>query len=135
MISRSGSQFHMVALLLLVVLAWAVGWYLPTATGMASIWWRSETFAHGLVVLPICAWLVWRKRHVLAPLRPQPTLWMLVPVALAGAGWLLGEMVRVNALSYLSLVSLVVFAFVGVIGWHLARVLAFPFCSCFLPCR
>ena len=33
---------------------------------MVGIWWRSETFAHGFLVLPISLWLVWRQRGELA---------------------------------------------------------------------
>ena len=40
--------------------------YRETATVMVGIWWRSETFAHAFLVLPIGLWLVWRQRERLA---------------------------------------------------------------------
>jgi exosortase A len=115
-----------VMLALLGVLGWMLLWYWPTARGMAGIWWGSETFTHGVAVLPLCAWLVWGKRERLNAQALAPTPWMALPVALAGSAWLLGELVAVNALAHLALVAMTVGVMVGVLGWHLARVLAFP---------
>src|SRR3954468_15611433 len=35
----------------------------PTALSIAAIWERSETFAHGFIVIPMCLWLAWRQRE------------------------------------------------------------------------
>ena len=112
--------------LLLATLVWTVAWYWPTASQIASIWWSHETFAHGLVVFPISIWLIWNKRAQFHTLTPEPIPWMALPVALAGAGWVVGELVTVNALAHFSLMLALVLAFVGVLGWTIARVLAFP---------
>ena len=40
--------------------------YWPTAASIVAIWIRSETFTHGFVVVPICLWLVWRRRESIA---------------------------------------------------------------------
>ena len=45
-----------------------------TVVGMVSIWSRSDTYAHGFVVPVISLWLIWRIRHSLAALQPQPEL-------------------------------------------------------------
>lgn len=118
--------FPAVALMLALTLAWIVGWYWPTAREIAGIWWRSETFAHGLVVLPISAWLIWSKRARMAGMAVRPIGWMAVPVVAAAFAWLLAEMVNVNALAHASLAAVMVLSAVGVLGWQLARLLAFP---------
>ena len=120
------NNFFTVAATLSLVLVWLVAWYGQTAAGMAQIWWRSDTFAHGLIVLPISAWLIWRKRAWIAPFSPQPVAWLAVPAALAGFAWLLGQLVSVNALAFLALVGMIVTAFVAALGWRLSRLLAFP---------
>jgi exosortase A len=111
---------------LAVVFAWIVGWYWSTAAGMAAIWERSETFAHGFAVAPISAWLVWRMRGELALVAPRPTWWILVPMGAAGVGWALGELGSVNALSQFSFVALLVLAVPAVLGITVARSIAFP---------
>lgn len=120
------SAFRYVAGALLVSLLWLIAWYWSTASQIAGIWWRSETFAHGLVVLPISAWLLWNKRREVGGLMPEPVAWMVIPVLGAGIGWLLGQLVNINALAHFSLVTMLVAVLVGVLGWRLSRLLAFP---------
>lgn len=120
------SAFPRISLALLLALGWVLLWYWPTGVEMAGIWWRSDTYAHGLVVLPISAWLVWRARARLGAIALQPTAWMLLPIAGAGLLWLLGGLASVAAAQHFALVVLVVSLFVGLLGWQLARVLLFP---------
>lgn len=44
-------------------LLWLLFWYRDTFMAMVGIWDRSDTFAHGFVIAPISAWLVWRRRQ------------------------------------------------------------------------
>lgn len=100
--------------------------YGNTAIGMAGIWSRSDTYAHGFVVPLISAWLVWRQRAVLAPMqpRPAPLAWLLM-LGMAGL-WLAGDLVAVNAATQFALVALIVLSVPAVLGWAVARQLAFP---------
>lgn len=111
---------------LFAVLVWCVVWYWGTAVDVASIWWRSETFAHGLIVLPVFAWLVWRKREEIGSLTPRPVPWLAIPAACAGFLWLLGQLVSVAAAVHAGLILMVVFGMIGAIGWRLSRMLIFP---------
>ncbi len=111
---------------LALALIWIVAWYWSTAAAMASIWERSDTFVHGFVVPPIVLWLIWRQRAELALLSPRPNGWALVPLALAGFGWLLGELAAVNAVSQLALTFMLVLAVPAVLGLRVARAVAFP---------
>ena len=74
--------------LLLAAIGWILFWYWDTATAMVAIWARSDTYAHAFIVPPISLWLIWRKRHELAPLKPTPTLWLLLPLAVTTFIWL-----------------------------------------------
>ncbi len=115
-----------IAIALVVGLVWTVAIYWSTALQVVDIWWRSETFAHGLLVLPICAWLIWTRREYLVGVSVCPNPWMVVPVALAGLAWLLGQMANVNALSHAALAFLIIGCIVGLIGLRAARELSFP---------
>ena len=118
--------FSFVVLALALTFVWVVGWYWATAQEIAGIWWRSDTFAHGLVVLPIFAWLVWRARERITGLQLQPTAWMALPVLGAGVLWLIGDTASVAAAQHFAVFAMLVSAFVGVLGWRLSRVLLFP---------
>ncbi len=113
-----------IAWLLLVLAILALYW--DTGAAMVSIWHRSETFAHAFLVPPISLWLAWRQRQRLAMLVPRPAPWVLLPMALAGFAWLLGELVAVNAVTQFALVALLVLSVPAVLGLDLARALLFP---------
>lgn len=100
--------------------------YRDTAVGMVGIWARSDTFAHGFLVLPISAWLVWRGRDRLAVLQPAPSLPWLLPLLAAAFLWLLGELVTVNAAMHFALVAMLVLAVPLSLGWPATRALLFP---------
>lgn len=103
-----------------------VGLFLPTASEVASIWWRSQTFAHGLVVLPIMLWLLWGMRAELVAQPLKPAWSALVPLALAGFGWLVGESASVAAASHFSLAAMLFCAVWVVWGHALTRQALFP---------
>jgi exosortase A len=106
--------------LALVVLYW------DTLTTMVGIWDRSGTFAHCFLVAPISAWLVWRLRDELKALTPKPQPWLLVPMAVVGFAWLVGDMASVNALTEFAFTAQLVLAVPLVLGTAVARRIAFP---------
>ncbi|HEY5364878.1 MAG TPA: exosortase A [Casimicrobiaceae bacterium] len=111
---------------LVLVIVWILAWYASTAMGMVRIWSNSETFAHGFVVPPIVLWLIWRRRADLAQRVPQPALWGLAPLAIAGLAWLAGRLGEVNALAQLAMTAMIVLAVPAVLGVRIARRLMFP---------
>lgn len=112
------------ALLALLVVAILL-LYRDTALAMASIWARSDTFAHGFLVPPISLWLIWRQRKQLALLAPAPSAWGLIPLAGGAVMWLLGDLVAVNSVTQLALTVMLVSAVPTVLGWAAARTMMF----------
>lgn len=112
--------------LMLAVLAWTLVWYWETASSMAQVWWHSETFAHGMVVYPICVWLIWRDRRDLTALPCGPSWLAMGLLAVAGFGWLLGELADVEAARHLGLAMMIAASVWAVLGTRLARAIAFP---------
>ena len=108
------------SLLVLAVFFW------PTFTGMVSIWERSETFAHGFLVLPIALYLVWRQRLGLSSIHYQAD-WRALPViAIVGFVWLLARLVEVLVVEQLAAVLMIPLLVWLVFGLAALRYLAFP---------
>ncbi len=107
---------------------WLIACYWDTVTSMVSIWYRSETFAHGFLVFPISAWLVWRERRKLARLAPVPALspGPLVVLALAGAVWFAAELADVLAARHLAWITMLIAGVWMLTGNAVARRLVFP---------
>ena len=117
-------QPALLALASVYILVLALYW--QTVVAMVDIWYRSETFTHGFVVVPIVLWLVWRKRAQLAPMTPRANVYLLLPLAGIAVMWLLGDLVAVNSVTQLAVVAMLVVAVPAVLGVPVARAIAFP---------
>ena len=106
-------------LLLLVLLYWS------TIVATVSQW-RTSAFAHGFLVIPISAYLVWSRRKRLALLKPVPTFLALPFLALFALGWLLGQLTSTGVLQQFCLVAMIIVLIWGVLGTLVARALLLP---------
>ncbi len=100
--------------------------YHQTALSMVYIWSRSETFAHGFMILPISLWLIWTRRDLLGPVTPEPALWVALLVIPLGLLWLLAWLVDVAVIQQLALVAMMVTGAWAIMGHQLGKVLCFP---------
>lgn len=100
--------------------------HLATLQAMAGLWWRSQTFAHGIAILPISAWLVWRQRDRLAAVPRQPWPPALLALGALGACWLLAAVANVQVLQQYCVVAMTGAAVASVLGLRFTRALAFP---------
>lgn len=103
-----------------------------TLISMVSIWIRSETFAHGFLILPISLWLAWRMRDGFSslPVRPQPLALLLVLGA--GLAWLLANLVDVLVIQQLAFVAVLVSGIWTIAGTAVLYRYAFPLGFLFL---
>jgi exosortase A len=93
---------------------------------MVSIWERSDTFAHGFLIIPISLWLVWEKRGGLKALMPRPSVWPLLLYMPIGFCWLVGYLVDTLVVQQFAFVGMLVVSIWSVLGHRVARYLAFP---------
>jgi len=97
-----------------------------TALSMVEIWERSETYAHGYVILPIALWLIWRDRHRLAAVPAAPDARALILILPLLVLWLVSWAGGVLVAEHYALVGLLLAAVWALLGWRLVRAAAFP---------
>ena len=112
--------------IVVLVLAWVFAAYAPTTWSMITIWERSETFAHGFLVVPIVLYLLWRNRVVTDALVPRPWLPAIAGIVAAGAVWFVASRLRVNSVAQFAMIAMVPLAVWAVLGTAALRLLAFP---------
>lgn len=112
--------------LAVAAVAWVLALYAPTISTMVGIWYRSDTFAHGFVVLPISLFLIWRARAGLFAAGFAPAWSALVPLALCGALWLVGRTADVNAAMQAGVVGMMACAVWACWGHRAAWAILFP---------
>ena len=119
---RSALLFAVVAALVVYVLVA----YLGTTESMIAIWRRSETFAHGFLIVPIFLYLVWRERRALAALRPAPFWPALAGLVLAAVFAWLGEHVNTVSVPQFAMIAMIPLGVWAILGTQALRALAYP---------
>ncbi len=114
-----------IALLVLAMLA-PFALYFSTAKSFVEIWNSSETYAHGYIILPICLWLIWRRRVNFSLLPATPSWLALLPLAVTGAAWLLARLGDVQVVQQYAFAAMLPATAWAVFGRRLASSLAFP---------
>jgi len=100
--------------------------FYQTTWSTVAIWQRSETFAHGFLIFPISAFLIWSRRKEIALLAPQPDLRGLPVLLLLGFGWLLAYLARVLVVQQYALVAMIPVLVWIILGLRVTRALTFP---------
>jgi exosortase len=100
--------------------------YAPLLAGLARQWATDPDMSHGFFVLPVAAFVVWRRRGELAAIQRESNWWGLAIVACGAVQMLLGTLgAQIFIARTASLVSLAgAVLFLG--GTRALRILAFP---------
>ena len=93
---------------------------------MVETWTRSETFAHGFLIVPIVLFLIWRQRHALADLQPTPYPLAASVLAALGFAWLLGELVDVLSVRQFAVMLMIPAVVWLLLGTRVVLQLKFP---------
>jgi len=124
--ARSLAGVPWVAIMVVCLLAWVLAVYGHTTYSMVSIWERSETFAHGFVVIPIFLYLLWRDRDHLATIEPKPFFPALLGVVAMGGVWLVSDRLSITSIPQFAMIAMVPFVVWTVLGTRTLKVLLFP---------
>lgn len=100
--------------------------YFQTAWSMVSIWGRSDTFAHGFLIFPFSAYLIWSQRGQLASVKIQPNFPALLVLAGVGLGWLLATLASAQVVAQFFLIAMIPASVWVILGTGMVRALAFP---------
>lgn len=122
----AGGAWRTALPVLAAMLAAIVAMYWRTAASIVAIWDRSETFAHGYLIVPIVLVLVWAKRRELAAIAPRPDYLGFAALAGAGLAWLVAAAGDVQVVQQYAMAAMIPAAVLAVAGRQVARTIAFP---------
>jgi exosortase A len=115
-----------VAAIIVFLLFWTLAVFGVTTASMIAIWKRSETFAHGYLVVPLFLYLLWREREAIAALVPKPFLPALLGIVALGLVWWIAVQLRVNSIAQIAVIGMIPIAIWTVLGTVAIRLLGFP---------
>lgn len=105
--------------------------YWQTAWSMVEIWWRSETFAHGFLILPIALYLIWQKRSSLSQQPINTNVVGLILLPFCGLFWFFANLVDIAVIQQLMFTAMIPVAVLTLFGWSITRTILFPLCFLF----
>lgn len=111
-------------LLLLSFALWGLAFYASIESTVA-IWYRSDTFAHCFIILPICIYLINQKWHVLRITELKPNFKVLIPIFAILLLWLLGALAQLLVVEQGAAFLILPLIIWCILGNKVARVLAF----------
>jgi exosortase A len=120
--STSGKALLRYAFFALVIL----GLFWQTARQLADTVWSVETFSHGILIPPICAWLIWRNRQTIFNAPIQGSWFACAGVFAFGAMWFAGKLVDFRILQNFGLIGMLVCGWAVVNGITVFRKSMFP---------
>jgi exosortase A len=100
--------------------------YYQTTWSMIAIWHRSETYAHGFLILPFVIYMIWVKRHSIVKLKQQPSPTALIGLCVLGFLWLVAELASVQIVTQYALVAMLPLTVAVILGYRVMFALAFP---------
>lgn len=109
----------------LVIGVWFLLFY-DTLESIVTIWMRSDTFAHGFIILPISAYLIWRKKTQLAGVSLRPQLFSIMPLLMLVCAWLLAYSAGVMVVQQLAVAAMLPMIIWGIMGNAAVSVILFP---------
>lgn len=112
--------------LLILTMALTLWAFADTAASVVAVWFRSETYAHGLLVIPVAAYLLWQRRQRLLQAAPRAQPWAALLVAGAGGLWAVGRLGAVLSFEHFALYFLLLSGAWLVLGNAVLRRAAFP---------
>ena len=107
-------------------LAVLIGLFWATAWSMVDKWLSDDTFSHGIMILPVSVYLVWRHRAALAAASPRPSALGVLAMVACAFLWLLGHVSDVLLVEQIAFISMVNALILAVLGLAVTRILIFP---------
>ncbi|MGR8931562.1 MAG: exosortase A [Gammaproteobacteria bacterium] len=125
-------QWKRSLLLLCIIILGIIGAFYSTWASMAAIWYRSETFAHGFLVMPISLWLIWMRREHYGGMCPLFSYYALIALIGFGFVWLVADLVDVLVVRQWAVVGVLVSSIWAVLGNRVTLQMLFPLMFLFL---
>jgi exosortase A len=103
-----------------------IGLYWGTIERMVEMWANSRTFAHGFLVVPATAYLIWSYRDLWIRHEAYPSVWGTGALFIAASAWLIGGAVAVIWLQEIAVVAMIPGLMLTIFGKDVSKTLVWP---------
>jgi len=99
--------------------------YFTTFRELVTLWSTDDDYGHGFLVLPVCIYLLWKKRHEISG-SMSPSLWGMSLVVLWAALYTVGTVGYISTFIHLSMLVFIPAGVAVLVGSQAARAIALP---------
>ena len=100
--------------------------YYPVMNGLVKVWYNSDDFSHGFLIIPLSAYILWQDRKVLST-QPVDGSWIgLLVVIFSLFMYLFGKFGAIYTLSSISMVTFIWGAVIYILGLKFFKLCIFP---------
>ena len=100
--------------------------YFPVWKRLILSWYSSDEYSHGFFILPLCGYILWQKKDVLAGVPVSPSWWGLVLVVFSLLLYILSDFAGIVTLASFSIVPLLAGVIIYSYGFLMLKELFFP---------
>jgi exosortase A len=123
---NTGSGRRTAVFVTLLVIALVLGIYHEAVWSIVAIWIRSETYAHGFLIIPFSIYMIWKRRGVLAAVKYYPSYIPLLVLTALGFGWLLASLGSALVVEQYVLVAMIPIIVWAMLGFQVFSAIIFP---------
>lgn len=100
--------------------------YFPVWKGLVLAWYNSNEYSHGFFIVPLCCYILWKKKKILAEMSIKPSSWGLILVIFSSLVYLFAHFAEITTLTSCSMVLLLAGAVIYFYGFFVFKELIFP---------
>mgnify|MGYP000100182086 FL=1 len=120
------NHLKIASLITTMVIMGILGIYYQTTWSMVETWHRSDTYAHGFLILPFSIYMIWTRRQQLMSLDHQPNFFALVILCGVGFMWLIATLASVQIITQYMLIAMIPIIVWAILGNRILIATAFP---------
>ena len=125
--SNTKAEFNSTSSLLAAILIGSfILAYFPVWQRLIVAWYSSDEYSHGFLIVPLCCYILWRKKEVLAEIPVSPSSWGLGLVILSLLLYLFAHFAEIITVASFSMVLLVAGIIIYFYGFLMLKELLFP---------
>lgn len=100
--------------------------YFPIWKGLVLAWYSNDQYSHGFLIIPLCVYMLWRKKETLAEIQIRPSRWGFALTIFSLLLYLFAHLAEITTVASFSMILLLAGVITYFYGFPLLKELLFP---------
>ena len=100
--------------------------YFPVWKRLVMTWMSSDEYSHGFFIVPLCCYVIWRKKRILAKTVFSPSSWGLALIIFSLSIYIVAHLAEIMTIASFSMILLLAGVIIYFYGFLMLKELLFP---------